>query len=169
MARWKLATAHYLNTNDTQWEYNEANRTTGKPIRVRFDVPRFIDPRDPADWTKSWGPRDNSDGECIVCWAGKGDPSDIVFKGDPTPDMIPVDDEAREVSASFEDRWRYKPETSEISYSQALVDEFQMELANKMTKPVEIPGLQELAQSVALMVQQNAELIKSTFPAPRKL
>lgn len=169
MARWKLACAHYLNTNDTEWEYNETNRSTGRPQRRKFAVPRYLDPRDPADWTTSWGSKDNADGETIVCWAGKGGDKDIAFEGDPTPDMIPVDDEAKEISASFAERWRYKPESSEISYSQALVDEFQTELADKMSKPVEIPGLTELVAAIGTMATQNQEILKTVALGRRPL
>lgn len=168
MARWKLACPHYLNTNDTEWEYSEANRSTGRPVRKKFAVPRYLNPNDPADWTSSWGSKDNADGEVIVCWVGKGTDKDIAFEGDPTPDMIPVDDEARDISATFAERWRYKPESSEISYSQALVDEFQGELADKMAKPVEIPGLQDLVSVISVMTQQNAELIKSVAAPGRR-
>jgi len=162
MARWKLATAHYLNCPGTEWEYNEQSRSTGKPQRRRFQVPRLLDPREPGDWTNSWGPKDNSDGEVIVCYEGKGEPRDIVFEGDPTPDMIPVDDEARELSASFEDRWRYKPETAEVPFAQTLVDELQETM--KEARPVEIPGLADLASAVAQMAQTNQEMLKAWTP-----
>lgn len=161
MARWKLMTAHYLNCPDTEWEYNEVNRSTGKPQRKRFPVPRYINPQDPADWTKSWGRDEGADGETIVCLVGKGERGDIEFNGDPTPDMVPIDNEAKAISATFADRWRYKPESAEISYSQALVDGLEEAVAEKMAKPVEIPGLQELAAAVGTIAAQNAELIKT--------
>jgi len=171
MARWKLACAHYLNVgSDSEWEYVESSGgKKGKQNRKRFIVPRFVDPRDPSDWTRSWGRDADADGEVVVCYEGKGDSTDIVFQGDPTPDMIPVDDEARAISTSFEERWRYKPEGAELGYSQSLIDEFQKEMAESTARPVEIPGLQDLAAAVAQMAQQNAELIKAAFPSPRKL
>lgn len=161
MARWKLACSHYLNVPDNEWEYQEQSRTKGKPIRRRFPVPRLLDINDPGDWTNTWGPNDAAEGEIIVCHEDKGNPTDITFFGDPTPDMVPVDDEARAISATFEERWKYKPESAEVSFSQTLVDEFEEAMSNVQAKPVEIPGLQELATAVAIMAQQNGEILKT--------
>ena len=153
--------AHYLNSPGSEWEYNENSRTTGKPVRRRFPVPRYLDPRDPADWTNKWGNRDDPEGEIVVCYEDRGNPGDIIYTGDPTPDMSPIDDEAKTISASFEERWRYKPQTSETSFSQALVDQFQSEMADITARPVQIEGLSELATAVAAMAKSNADLIES--------
>jgi hypothetical protein len=169
MARWKLMAPHYLNTGDTEWEYNETSRSTGKQVRRRFPVPQYLNPQDPGDWTRRWGSKDNEEGEIVVCFPGKGEDSDLVFVGDPTPDMVPVDDEARALSASFEDRWRYKPETSEISYSQSLVDKFEEELADIKAKPAEVPGLAELTSAITQMVQSNQQLLAGLVPTHRKI
>lgn len=162
MARWKLMTAHYLNTPGEEWEYTENDRTTGRPKRIKFPVPRYLDPRDPSCWTKRWGNKDNEDGEVIVCHEGTGETGDIIFDGDPTPDMVPVDDEARAISASFEKRWSYKPETDSGDYSQSLVDKFQIELAEAQPRPVEVPGLAELTGAIGKLVEQNAKVIESS-------
>lgn len=155
MARWKILTSMYLNTVDSaEWEYIEANRTTGKPMRKKFNVPRLIDPRAPGDWTHKWGFKDDADGECVLCQPGKGEANDIEFLGDPTPDMIPLDDEARAISAGFAERWRYKPEGSAITYSQALVDEFESEMADTQSKPAPPVQIEGLADLVAVMAQQ---------------
>lgn len=159
MARWKLATAHYLNVPGEEWEYTENDRKTGRPKRFKFPVPRHLDINDPTCWTNRWGNKDNEDGEIIVCWEGKGDSSDIVFLGDPTPDMIPVDDEAREISAMFEARWKHKPESSG-DYSQSLIDRFQIEMADIKSKPVEVPGLAELTKAIGALVEQNQEAMR---------
>ena len=55
MARWKLMTPHYLNVEGEEWEYQETNRTTGRPQRTKFPVPRLLDIRDPQCWTNQWG------------------------------------------------------------------------------------------------------------------
>lgn len=163
MARWKLVTSHYLNCGDTNWEYKEVDRNTGKEKRKTLPVPRFLDINDPSDWTNSWGNRDNATGEIIVCYAGKGDPKDIVFEGDPTPDMMPVDDEAKEISASFADQWAYKPDTAEISYSQSMIERFQAEKAEAESKPqqVEIAGLNDLVAVMAQSLAQNQQLMEA--------
>lgn len=163
MARWKLTTSHYLNCKDTEWEYKEVDQQTGRERRKVIPVPRFLDINDPNDWTNKWGNRDNQTGEIIVCQEGKGAKDDITFYGDPTPDMSPVDDEARAISATFEDHWRYKPETAEISYSQSMIDKFQVEVAELKAAPqkVEIEGLSEMVAAMTALTQQNAELMKN--------
>ncbi len=155
MARWKLATAHYLNSPGTEWEYNEVNRTTGRPERRKFAVPRYLDPRDPTDWNNRWGSSSNEDGEIIVCMEGKGESRDYIFYGDPTPDMIPIDDEATAISASFAELWKYKPDDLPGDYSQSLIDKFQEDMAEVSTKPVQVEGLNELVAAIGTLVKQN--------------
>lgn len=156
MARWKLMTSHYLRVPDEKWEYQETDRTTGKPIRKQYNVPRLLDINDPGCWTNQWGNRDNAEGEIIVCHEGKGEPRDQVFYGSPTPDMVPLDDEAKEISASFEGLWKAKPENSAGDYSQSLVDRFQIEMAEIKSKPAEIPGLAELVGAINKLVETTS-------------
>src|SRR5262245_32892957 len=105
MARWRLMTAHYLMTNPpAEWEHKETSRETGRQTTVKYKVPRLLEPKDPADH--------NYPDEIIVS-DGKGniERRDIIFVGDPTPDMEPIDDEAKKITQGFVDsgRWR-KPE-----------------------------------------------------------
>lgn len=171
MARWKLATPHYLNVVERNvWEYQEVDRNTGRPVRRHFVVPRYLDPKDPTDWTNVWGSKDNSDGEVVVCLPGKGVDRDIEFLGDPTPDMIPVDDEAKEISASFEDVWQFRPETDMPGdFSQSIVDKFQSQMAEASSKPVEIPGLSDLVAVIAAQTKQQGELIASLADPKRRV
>lgn len=159
MARWRLMAPHYLNTGTAEWEYNETDRTTGRPKRVKFAVPLYLNPHDPGDWTESWGSTDNKDGQIIVR-QGDGQPRDIEFTGDPTPDMVPLDDEAAAISAKFTEHWRYKPE-GVVTYSQSLVDEFQSQMGEAAAKPIEIPGMSDLVAIMTTQVAQNAELIRA--------
>jgi hypothetical protein len=161
MARWKLMTPHYLNVEGEEWEYQETNRTTGRPQRTKFPVPRLLDIRDPQCWTNQWGNKDNAEGEIIVCYKGKGDPKDIVFTGDPTPDMYPVDDEAKEISAKFETRWGAKPENMAGDFSQSLIDKFQTELAMVQSKPAEIPGMTDLIANIGKLAEVNQKVLES--------
>ena len=154
MARWKILQPHYIRTVEAnKWEYQETDRNTGRPIRTQFDVPRYINPLDPADWTNRWGNKDNAEGEVILCLPGKGLKGDIEFLGDPTPDMIPQDDEAIEISASYADRWKYRVDVgSDATFSQSLVDKFQIEMSavqSKPAEPVQIKGLEELVAAIA--------------------
>jgi hypothetical protein len=163
MARWKLLTSHYLDTRDTQWEYKEIDQSTGREHRKQVTVPRYLDINDPGDWTNRWGNKDNAQGEIVVCHEGEGDAHDIVFYGDPTPDMSPVDEKAIAISASFAKKWEYRPDTAENSYSQSLIDRFETEMRDIKEKPatVEVAGLSELVAAFATMATQNQELIKT--------
>lgn len=150
MARWKLMAPHYLNlVVPSEWEHNETTRD-GKSMRKRYIVPTMLDPRDPNCWTNTWGLKDNAEGEIILCRPGKGEPRDLEFESDPTPDMVPLDDEARAISAQFEPRWAYKPEGQEVSYSQSMIDKFQVEIGEIKSKPTEIaiPGLEALTAAL---------------------
>lgn len=155
MARWKLMTSHYLNVPNEIWEYQETDRTTGKPVRRQFQVPKLLDVNDPQCWTNHWGNRDNAEGEIIVCHEGKGESRDQPFIGDPTPDMIPLDDEAREISASFENIWKIKPERVAGEYSQSLVDRFNIEMMELRARPPEVPGLTDLIGAIKSLVETN--------------
>lgn len=162
MARWKLLNAHYINSPDSEWEYKENDRKTGRQRRYQIPVPRLVDPRDPSDWTNRWGQKDNEDGECIVCYAGKGEASDIVFTGDPTPDMMPVDDEASAISATFTKRWEYKPDVAtEGSFSQSLIDKFQSQMPVE-SAPAKVEGLSELIAAITAMTKSNQDLVEAT-------
>lgn len=161
MARWKLMAAHYLNVEGEEWEYQETNRTTGRPQRVKFPVPRLLDIRDPDCWTNRWGNKDNADGEIIVCYKGKGESSDIVFTGDPTPDMLPVDDEAKEISATYEHLWKARPESMAGDFSQSLVDKFQSEMAAASAKQAEIPGMADLIANIGKLAESNQKVLET--------
>ena len=158
MARWKLMTSHYLHVDGEEWEYTENDRVSGRPRRIKFKVPRLLDINDPTCWTNKWGSQGNEDGEIIVCYSGKGDSHDIVFYGDPTPDMVPVDDEAKEISAGLAARWNYKPDAL-VDHSQSLIDKFQFEMADVQAKPV--PGLAELTTAIGEMAKQNQKLVET--------
>jgi hypothetical protein len=96
--------------------------------------------------------------EVIVCHEGKGEDSDIVFIGDPTPDMLPVDDEAREITATFEVRWKAKPESMAGDYSQSLIDKFNVEAEAIRAKPVEVPGLADLVGAINKLVETTTSV-----------
>jgi len=164
MARWKLIASHYLNVADEEWEYTEQSRGNGRTIRKKFKVPRHLDVNDPGCWTERWGPKGDEEGCINVCLEGKGNPGDITFFGDPTPEMLPLDEEAEAISASFESKWKYRPEEFKDGYSQSLVEKFQGELAAAQAKtaPVEIPGLADLTSMIGELVKQNQQVIESS-------
>lgn len=104
--RWRLMTSHYLNVPGTEWEHNESDRTTGKAVRKLYAVPALLDPRNPNDC--------NRDGDCMVAHAIEGlrnERTDVIFLGDPTPDMEPINDEAEEISNGLKDKWAHPIDT----------------------------------------------------------
>lgn len=167
MARWRLAAAHYLNLVDPAiWEYKEVDRKTGRPKTRKFEVPTLLNPEDPADWNivherNQFGVAEA--GEIVVCYAGKGgDPRDIEFVGDPTPDMVPLDDEAKEISAKFAERWSHPIESLSGTYGEALLDDLQAEAARvraEQNKPAQVEGMTELLTALSQMMQQNQEIL----------
>lgn len=169
MARWKLLIPHYINVPGTEWEYQEVDRQTGRQKRKQFPVPMFLDPNDPQACNYSWGNRDNQEGEIVVCWEGRGESRDIVFVGNPTPDMVPVDDEAREISAGFEQIWKHKPDVDIGTFSQSLVDKFQIQMAETQAKPSQIEGLGDLVAVMKQMVEQNAQLLSAIAKPERRI
>lgn len=172
MARWKLMTGHYLNCGTTEWEYMELDQSTGEQVRKRFKVPRLLDPLDPKCWNYSWGPKDRVTGEIIVALEGKGQPKDYIIDCEPTPDMTPLDDEAKTISASLEKKWSYKPDSEGGSFADTMINQFHDKMADLQTKPVEIPGLSDLVKALTASVAQNQQLIESLIaqrpatPAP---
>jgi len=176
MARWRLAAAHYLMTGDTKWEYSEVDRVTGRPKRVQFDVPRHLNPEDPGDWNyvyskDGFGKADS--GEIIVA-QGEHEPRDIIFQGDPTPDMVPLDDEAKAISAKFADRWKHPIEDLSGTYADALVKDLADEMEEIRAKgaSTQVEGMTELLTAMTAMMKQNQDILgmlaaKATEPEPK--
>lgn len=93
---------------------------------------------------------------------GKGDARDIIFVGDPTPDMMPIDDEARAISESFAKKWKHPIESLPGTYSDTVLDNLQKQVAEvhaKQSQPQQLPGMEQLMASMAAMMKQNQELI----------
>lgn len=109
MARWRLMTPHYLNILDpdtgeaTEWVYAETDRTSGKARRKVYHVPQLLDPKDTS--------LHNFGEDIVVCQEGKGEPRDIIFFGEPTPDMEPMDEEAQAISDSLRSKWIHPVDT----------------------------------------------------------
>lgn len=163
MARWRLAAPHYLNTGDTKWEYSEVNRTTGRPKRTQFDVPRLLNPEDPNDWNYVYG-KDGfgkpDTGEIIVA-QGEHEPLDILFEGEPTPDMVPMDDAAKAISAKYAHKWKHPIETLSGTYADEMLKDLstQMQQVQEQTANAQAAGMTELLAAMAAMMKQNQELL----------
>lgn len=104
--RWRLMTSHYLNVPGTEWEHNETDKATGKAVRKLYAVPALLDPRNPNDC--------NRDGDCVVTHEVEGariTRGDVIFLGDPTPDMEPMNDAAEAISNGLKDKWAHPIDT----------------------------------------------------------
>lgn len=159
MARWRLRAAHYLYIGE-EWEYQETDSITGRSNRVRFPVPTLLDPKDPSRWT-------NRDGDIVVCHEGKGHSSDTVFQGDPTPDMEPLDEEARKISDALSSRWNHPIEgiDSQKSFGDALFEGLTRKLDSLVSKQIPISEnmvsreeFDSLKEQLAQLMARNAEL-----------
>lgn len=120
--RFKLRGPHYLNVPGTEWEQEEKSQATGKVLRKRYEVPMLLDPANPADC--------NRDGECIVSMDGhEAERGDIIFLGDPTPDMEPLDKEAIALVESIKHKWVHPIESLSGTYGETLQQLFEREIA----------------------------------------
>lgn len=175
MARWKLGTAHTLWVQGNTWEYKEVDRATGKFVRKSWAVPRLLDPNDPADWTHKNG----DDGYIVVCHPGKGEGNDIEFfkngtfkePGHPGPDMVPLDDEAKKISASYQWGAPGAP-MPDGAYTEGLMEGFHKQMAEIQSQGGDVnKGIQDVLAAISAVVKQNADIIqmvlhKNEAPAP---
>lgn len=168
MARWSLLQPHYLTVPGTVWEREEVNRDGGKAIRKSYDVPMFLDPRDPGDWNYK------ADEAIIVCHEGKGMPKDIVFVGDPTPDMHPLDAEAEAISGALRASGKWNNPIDDLptefgEFAQAMTRAMEKRIdalsngSAQPTGPVAVPAasvddIAELKAQFAQLMEQNAAL-----------
>lgn len=168
--RWRLTAPHYLNVPGTEWHFNQVDRKTGKQVTKRFPVPELLNPNEPADWTHRY----NSDeGEIIVAWEGKtDDPRDKIFVGPPTPDMVPLDEEAKKESGKYVKVWNLPTDGTPIpdNSSELILNKLQAELqsvSEAANKPAQIEGLGELMAALTAVMKQNAELIAKLSSPPQ--
>lgn len=123
MAVWKLLAPHYLNGAGAEYEYKEQSLGKGGPShRKVWSVPTYYNPEDSADNTPP--------GSGITLVSHRPDPAypqAAIFTGNPTPDMEPMDDEAKEISKNmkFVDPINSLP----INLSQSLIAEFEKQMA----------------------------------------
>jgi hypothetical protein len=164
MARWKLNGKHYLNVPGAEWEYKEQDLQTQEEVRHRMAVPRWLDPDDPKT-------RRNAAGDVIVCYEGsKQAPTDYIFVGTCTPDMVPMDEEAEELSAIEAKRGQHPIETlaGNGSYQEDILNRFMDMLVAAQAKQATAPNTSlqgvspeafaSLQADVQALIEQNAAL-----------
>jgi hypothetical protein len=160
MARWRLTEPHYIYTDpDTIWERLETDTETGRQVRKQYVVPAYFHHELSADWTDKV--------EKAVIVSSRRDPAhrtDIVFKGDPTPGMRAIDDEAIEISKKLEAKWNIPDHIKwgDGQYSSALADHFaeQQERVNmKMSKLTE-ENATNLAKYMEQMGLHQSQMMK---------
>jgi len=165
MARWRLLEPHYLHTEPgVVWEYMETDRTTGRQTRKQFPVPQYFHHEVESDWT-------DKQAQMVVVSDGKGAKTgDIVFKGEPTPGMMPLDDEAKAISSKFREKWSLPDKMFDPDrpgdYSTNLADHFvqQQDKVNmQMTKLEEkrAQGFDQLMQGMTALMQQNSKILEA--------
>lgn len=173
MARWKLTEAHYLAVEGIKWEYSEVDRVTGRPKRTQFPVPLHLDPNIESDWTHRY---DAWSGDIVVSDGHNADPKDLIYTGPVTPGMLPMDDEAKALTAqAAKDKWRptqgLDPESQNESYTNKLLSGFidQMTLAQTTVQQApQIAGLEEMLKSLTAVMAQQTQLIAALAAKPER-
>lgn len=163
MARWQLTEPQYLKVPGIFWEQVTNDRVTQRPIRKQYPVPLFLDPRIETDWNDR-DPQNPMDGRIIVAYAGsRAGPRDIIFEGPPNPGMLPIDDEAREITAKY--TWTptvdLSDEAARASHQAKILDGLIQRLAEaNVTSTGGTPaGFEKLMESMAAMMQQQTQLL----------
>ena len=165
MARWKLTEPHYLSVPSERWEHTTIDSRTGKPVRKMFRVPKHLDPRLEDDWNVRIN---GMDGEIHVCYEGKDDPKypdrAIVFEGNPTPGMLPLDDEAKEISGQFS--WTPTQGIDEESQRHSFYAKLGDTLINQMTELKDAretalvnPSMDKFMETMLAMMAQNQQIL----------
>lgn len=172
MARWKLTEPHYmLLEEETRWEYIEIERVTGRPKRTQFVVPRYLHPLDPSDWTITR--MKNEDGDIVVCNGTNPGPGDLIYHGEPTPGMLPLDDEAKEISNRYS--WTPTQGLDDVSQGESfsqkllggLIDKISEAQAGLQQQPQpQVEGIGDVLKAMTAMMQQNQEILQKLVERP---
>lgn len=163
MARWQLTEPHYLNVPGTKWEQTITNRATNRPERKTFVVPLYLHPDVESDHTR----KDGFEGIITVC-QGEGHPDgrDIEFIGNPTPGMLPLDDEARAISAKF--NWEPTRGLDDVSQAESHTSKIMSGLIDQLTEMKtkaevgagqQIQGMDKFMETMAAMMAQNQQIL----------
>lgn len=182
MARWRLLEPHYITVlrdgATSEWAYKEINRANGREIVKKYPVPTHLDPKIQTDWThrdmlgrEQIGAKDD-DGYIIVGYGEGLHPQDIILVKDAkgklpiTPGMEPLDDEARALSAQYNERIIPLEGRDDATYSERLLDKFIEQLAEAHTTASSasagnVQGLGDVLKAMTEMMQQNQQILQA--------
>lgn len=164
-ARYRLKDKHYINVPGTEWEQRELNTTTKKQVRKVYEVPAYLDPDAQSDW--------NYPGVIIVASeVNEMYPNDIIFLGDPTPDMEPLNPAAKERVRQVKDKWVHPINTLSGTYGEGMLADLQRMLATRQqetgAKPnVLVDQLTKQVEALQAQVGMLTSLLKDRVnPGP---
>jgi hypothetical protein len=152
MARWRLKAPHYLKVPGTEWEYKETDQGSGRQGRKIYIVPMYLHPESVAD--------QNYPGEIIVSNGQGAQGKDIIFEGPPTPDMEPLDEEAKAISGRESHKWVHPIETLAATYGENRALEWEKDMHKPTVPSVDPKSFAELRALVEKLGEQNAKLQK---------
>src|SRR5262249_46558469 len=127
---------------------------------------RHLEPKDPGDH--------NYPGEIIVSDGHNAQARDIIFLGEPTVDMEPVDDEAKKITGDLEASGRWKRPVEGQDFGESLIKNFMERLDRVSAQPVSTGGIDpkdftELQAQVKALMEQNAKLQAQITPIRRRV
>lgn len=164
MARWRVTAKHYLLAKqfgeDTTWVREETNRDTGRAFRRTFMVPLYIDPEDPICINKNLG-------YCVVATEGSEMPGDITLLSPCTPDMEPLDDEAKRITAEESKKWKDPINSLPISIGDDFGNQLLAMLTSQFNNVANAPSVSlkgasgnELDEMRKMLVAQQEQIAK---------
>jgi len=175
--RWRLINAHYLNIKaladgtQIEWEHKETARESGRTVRKVFKVPALLDPNEPND--------QNYPGEIVVAHEVEGarnERNDIIFYGEPTPEMEPLNDEATALSDSLRQKWEHPINSlpanggmndREMAFMKQMMESFTGGAANPANAAVPKAQYDELKDRLTKLEAMLADKAKPEAPARR--
>jgi hypothetical protein len=126
-----------------------------------YKVPKHLDPRIEDDWNYRVN---GMDGEVHVSYAEGALGHDIIFEGNPTPGMLPLDAEATEISSKFD--WTptqgVDEESQRASFYAKLGDKLVNHLTDMKADAAAAPqahGFDKFLEAIAALMAQNQELM----------
>src|SRR6266849_5825322 len=162
MPRWKLTAKHYLHAlqsgQPSEWQREENNVQSGRAFRKTYPVPMFIDPDDPHCINRHLG-------YCVIATEGSDQPGDLIVSNfKPTPDMEPLDEEARQLSEVERPHWINPIDGLSPTMGEDFANQLLAALQQQMNKvggisPTQLGVNSELSSLVAAQQKQIDALI----------